>query len=93
MSRNTILVCIVSVIGHAHASANDDDCRTVMVKTHEVHKISTLLLFKENRTVQKMLKAGTRSSQITSLASYFRDVAHRFMNASVGPVVAAQVVL
>ena len=95
MSRCTILFWIRAVISHVDKSAtDDDDCKAVEVKAHEVCKNDTPLLFKKNFAVQQVLKAVTQSSQTTSSTFYLRDVTHRFVDMfSIGPVVAAQEVM
>ena len=57
------LVWISSVISYAYESAFNEDHRSVRVGVHEVRKIATSLLFRQNCAIQQVLKAGTWLSQ------------------------------
>ena len=59
------------------------------VRAHEVQKIGTPLLIKRNCAVQKVLKAGTWSSQTIFSTFYSRDVTYRYEYFSISPVVVA----
>ena len=48
VSRNTISFWLRSVISMTHASPSEEDCRSLRVRTHEVRKVATSLLFKRN---------------------------------------------
>ena len=67
------------------------DCNAVKAIAHELQKIDTSLLFRRNCTIQRVLKTGTWSSQMTITAFYLRGVIHRHMDIfTIGPVVEAQ---
>ena len=94
VSCNTISFRLCSVISMAHASASEEDCRSLRVRAREVRKVATSLLFKRNCAVHEVLKVGTWSSQSTVLAFYRRDVTHGHLGTfSIGPVVVAQQVV
>ena len=93
VSRNTFSFWLRSVISFAHASALEEDCRSLRVRAHEVRKVATSLLFKKNCMVHQVLKAGTWSAQFSFSSFCLRDVTHRYWDAfSIGPVVAAQLI-
>ena len=72
----------------AHASASEEDCRSLKVSAHEVRSVAMSLLFKRNCMVHQVLKAGTWSAQSTFSTFYLRDVTHRHLDTSaIGPVV------
>ena len=74
----------------AHASASEEDCRSLRVRAPEVRKVATSLLFKRNCVVHQVLKVGTWSAQSNFSAFYVRDVIHRHLDTfSIGLVVAA----
>ena len=92
--RNTISFWLRSFISMTHASASEKDCRSLRVRACEVRKVATSSLFKRNCAVHQVLKAGTKSSQLTFSSFYLRDVIHRYLDTfSIGPVVAVQQVL
>ena len=68
MSRKVISFWLRSV-SMAHASASEEDCRSLRVRAHEVRKVAMSLLFKGNCAVHQVLKAGTWPVQSTFSAS------------------------
>ena len=94
VSRNTISFWLRSVITLAHASALEEDCRSLRVRAHEVRKVAMSLLFERNCTVHQVLKTGNWSAQSSFSSFYLRNVTHRHFNIfSIGPVVVAQQVM
>ena len=77
VSHDTISFWLHSVITLAHASALEEDCRSLRVTAHKVRKVLTSLLFKRNCAVHQILKVVTWSAQFTFSAFYLRDVTHR----------------
>ena len=46
------------VISMTHASASEEDCRSLRVRAREARKVATSLTFRRNFAVHQVLKAG-----------------------------------